>query len=212
MNLKKFLTISVAAASLAIPMSGQSSLLSSYKSKCDSLGTLVQERTTVKAGIRLTSVMKRGNFIDFYFSGSLGDIPWTHEDVEWFKHTLHEITPEEFAKYKIGNIYCDRVLIGNLVVPGPRNDGRPSEHKYRIRDPKASERPAMIRKEDRIVFDKGLTDRYIALWQSHGRYYEASTADGNGSAPLSIPPSRICTHRVMCFRSSFLCWKTPERM
>ena len=34
MNLKKFLTISVAAASLAIPMSGQSSLLSSYKSKC----------------------------------------------------------------------------------------------------------------------------------------------------------------------------------
>ena len=175
MNLKKFLTISVAAASLAIPMSGQSSLLSSYKSKCDSLGTLVQERTTVKAGIRLTSVMKRGNFIDFYFSGSLGDIPWTHEDVEWFKHTLHEITPEEFAKYKIGNIYCDRVLIGNLVVPGPRNDGRPSEHKYRIRDPKSSERPAMIRKEDRIVFDKGLTDRYIALWQSHGRYYEAST-------------------------------------
>lgn len=174
MMLRK-LAVSALAAALALPVSGQSSILSSYRNLCDSIGTLVKEHTTVKTGIKLNTVMKRGNFIDFYFSGSLGDIPWTHADMEWFRKTLHEIAPEEYARYKVGNIYCDRVPLGDLVLPAPGNDGKPAEHKFRTHDPKSSEKPSMVREEDRQIFEKGLTDRYIALWQSHGRYYEEAT-------------------------------------
>ena len=156
-------------------MHGQSQTLSSYKDICDTLSILVQEKTSVKSHLKLRSVMQRGGKIDFYFTSSIGDIPWTRQDLEWFKETLHQLAPKSYYGHKIGTIYCDKIPLTDIVFPAPGNDGKPAEHKYRIHDPKHSEGPSMVREENRQEFSKGLTDRYIALWQSHGRYYEEAT-------------------------------------
>ena len=42
-------------------------------------------------------------------------------------------------------------------------------------DYRSSEHP-FVEEEGGMIFRKGLTGRNIALWQSHGRYYEQKTA------------------------------------
>jgi hypothetical protein len=55
------------------------------------------------------------------------------------------------------------------------NDGRSSSNDYRISDPRKRNSPYMVQNPHNQSYNKGLSGRYIALWQSHGRYYEAKT-------------------------------------
>ena len=162
--LYKNLTALVIAVLLSWQAEGQSLVLSAYKTKCDTLSTLVKERTSVSANIKLQSVSRRSGTLDFHFSSGIGDVPWTKSDLEWLKKTLHDIAPAGYAHYKIGTIYCGQTPLGGMLTTAPGNDGRPAEHQWKVRDPLSSAAPAMVRQENGQNFRKGLSGRYIALW------------------------------------------------
>lgn len=164
----------ISAFSLRAERPPQSMILNAFRGTCDSLAVLIQERTSVKATIRLQSVELRNGVLDFHFTTGTGDIPWRKEDVEWLRQALHDIAPAEYSHYRIGKLYCGHTPLSELALQSPGNDGHPSVHKWRTHDPRNESVP-IVRPESGMEFSKGLSGRNIALWQSHGRYYEEKT-------------------------------------
>ncbi len=72
---KTILSILIIFASIGTSY-GQSTIAQDFKPVCDSLSRLIQERTSVKGELKTKAIMKRGNYLDFYFTESLGDYPW----------------------------------------------------------------------------------------------------------------------------------------
>ena len=101
---------------LNIPAHSQSSIVKDFRPACDSLRTLIPEKTTVKGGLRIKNILKRDGQLDFYFDESLGDFPFRRGDAEWFRNTLRSLFPEKYRSYSIGGIYTKNVDIKTLEV------------------------------------------------------------------------------------------------
>lgn len=145
-------------------------LADDFVSANDSLTVLLKERTTVSGITGLKNVMKRGKYIDFYFNSALGDFPWHKEDIKWFKNELENQLPESCRNFKIGKIFCNKMPLEQFATAHLGFDGNPSGKKE-ISDPRKKNFPMMVRNIHELEFEKGLDGRYIAMWQSHGRYY-----------------------------------------
>lgn len=170
MKLRHISTIALLLA-LSFNSFGQSKMLESYRELCDTLSTLLRMETGVKNVQELKSVMKRGNLLDFYFNDNLGDVPWTQAREKWFAKQIASLSAPEYRKYQVGEIYCGRLPLKELYTPVLNGGGKPAGSKYKINQPKCEAQ--IVERIGDLDFDKGLTGRHIALWQSHGRYFEA---------------------------------------
>ncbi len=135
----------------------------------DSLKVLLREKTTVATNPRITKILRRGNRLDFYFTRELGDFPWRSEDVRWLRTTLSSLFPEKYGKESLGEIFLGGTRLETLVTPPLGNDGKQHSYKYSFSD---RGRDAFITRIGERRFESGLDGRIIALWQSHGRYFE----------------------------------------
>ncbi|MGM9763658.1 MAG: xanthan lyase [Candidatus Cryptobacteroides sp.] len=147
----------------------QSRTAKELKPVCDSLAVLLKERTGVDNKLTLKNVTRRGSALDFYFDISLSDYPWRSEDIAWFRKTLRKMLPQKYCKYSIDRIYTNLLPYDVLDCPPLKNSGSPSKSKQRVKDP-SREKP-LVRSLDGQNFSKGLSGRHIAVWHSHGRYY-----------------------------------------
>lgn len=170
--IKRFLSSIIIAAALSGSAFAQSGIATDFKETCDSLATLLKERTSVKSLLRLKSVAKRGSKLDFHFTENLADYPWHKSDVKWFREELRNLFPEGYEKYSVGKIFCKTLSIDDLITPELTSDGENSKTEYKIHRKKVN---PLVSKISAIKYSKGLSGKHIALWQSHGRYYEAKT-------------------------------------
>ena len=139
----------------------QSEIVTDFKPVCDSLSVLITERTGVEGNVTVKSIMKRGSSLDFYFTESLGDYPWKDGDTRWFKNTLSKLIPEQYSRYKAGEIYSRGVALNHLVTPRVNSDGKPSSSRYKLRQ--HHEAPAVVTSLDSREFKKGMDGRHIAV-------------------------------------------------
>ncbi|MBQ9309840.1 MAG: xanthan lyase [Bacteroidales bacterium] len=147
--------------------SAQTALLKEFKPVCDSMTVLAKERFNVRSIVKLNKAMKRGGQLDLYFSKELSDYPWRDADIRWFKARLKELWP--VGSHSLGSIFCESVAFEDLGMPAIGNDGRPSASRYTV---KAAARNRFIERIGAHKADRGLDGRHIALWQSHGRYFD----------------------------------------
>ena len=145
-----------------------------FEPVCKSLDTLVYERTSVRGELKLRAVMKRGRYLDFYFSNSLSDLPWTLQDSRWFRNELKKRFPEKYRNYSLGQISSRGEKIEDLVTGELHYDGKPATDSYRVKAPATVRQ--IVERKDALSCPEGLDGRHIALWQSHGLYYEQSEA------------------------------------
>lgn len=143
-----------------------------FKSVTDTLRARLHRRTSVDASLKLNRVMKRGTTLNFIFSKELGDYPWRTNDKEWFEEQLRALMPNAYRSYKVGDILVEKDTLDNLLMPPLTATGKPASTRFRRSDPRSKTIP-LVRTEEQ--WNKGLSGRHIALWQSHGRYYEAKT-------------------------------------
>ena len=161
------------AVLFALPGLSKGKIAEDFGPACRELDSLLTERTGVEGELCLKSVMKRGRVLDFYFSVSLSDFPWRYDDYIWFCRELKSRFPEEYADYALGRISSRGEPLENLVAGEPGFSGEPDRDAYRIR--KSGKRPrTIVEKIGGQAFPEGLDGRHIALWQSHGLYYEQS--------------------------------------
>ena len=164
---KLLLTAALLLAGLALP--AQTAL--EFKTATDSLRARLHRRTTVDTALKLTRVAKRGTTLDFHFSKELGDYPLRPADIEWMRKQLLDLFPSAYRAYALGDIYAERRDVTFLPMPALNANGRPAETKLRRSDPRS--KTPLVRTDEH--WSRGLSGRHIALWQSHGRYYEAKT-------------------------------------
>ena len=168
----RHILISMPLIFMTIGANAQTAMLRALKPACDSLNVLIQERQGISSPkIGLNSIMKRGTTLDFYFTQSLCDCPWYEGDPEWFRNQLNDLFPEDYRSYTIGEIYTKKLTLDKLVTPRLGYDGKPAASVNRTSAP---ERKTMVVNVDKPDFKKGLEGRHIAIWQSHGRYYDRS--------------------------------------
>ena len=172
--MKRITSISLILLLIALPSLGQGRVSSDFKAVGDSLKVNLQKRTSVRSGLRLDKVMKRGDILDFYFSNEISDYPWTESDIKWFKSELKRLTPSSYRSYKQGEIFGKGVTLDELVTPPLYSDGKSHKSPIRVSDRRTMS--PLVRSADGTWFGKGLSGRHIALWQSHGRYYETKTS------------------------------------
>lgn len=164
------------AFSLSVCMSPELSAQSrdEFSRCCDTLTVHLKKRTGVSGDkLSIRKVLKRGKKLDFYFDQSLGDYPWHEEDVEWFRKEMKSCFPKKYSNWSIGEVFSKRSPLKEFVTPKLTYGGFPTKSLNRVVDPAAREKD-IVRRASSIKFSKGLEHRNIALWQSHGYYYEQS--------------------------------------
>ncbi|MBE6250529.1 MAG: xanthan lyase [Bacteroidales bacterium] len=149
---------------------GQTRIVDDFAPVCDSLSIRVSEMTGVEGELKLKTIMKRKTSLDFYFNESLGDFPWNRQNVKRFRSALHSLFPERYRNYKVGEIYSRNVDLDKLAMPPLTNDGNPPTNRHRVNNQNGKN--TLVTRLDIASPSKGLTGRHIALWQSHGRYYD----------------------------------------
>ena len=166
----RYISILAAFLTLGVSSRAQSAMIRDFKPVCDSLNTLLMERNGIASPkLSLNAIMKRGNTLDFYFTQSLCDCPWHEGDPEWFIQQLNDLIPEKYSSYSIGNVTTKKLTLDKLVTPRLGFDGTPSETAGRTGNPEVRQ---LVEEVDGIAFPKGLDGRHIAVWQSHGRYFD----------------------------------------
>ncbi len=151
----------------------QSRYVRDFKPAMDSLSVLLKERTTVSVPLKLKNVTLRDKELDLYFTEQMMDFPWRKNDVEWFRRQIENLFPESVKKYELGRIFSSGVALEELPMPLLGSDGRPVKSEFARKDPKG---PRLVKRVGEIKYPKGMTGRHIALWQSHGRYYEQASS------------------------------------
>ncbi len=154
----------------SLPVFGQSvPRTREFRTICDTLGARLERRTSVYQRISVTKVSRNGSTLDLTFNANLSYYPWHAADVQWFREELaREWTFKDFTP---GKIITNRYELDELATPVLGSDGKPSDYVHRTDDPRQA-RPRFIEQVGARTFPKGLSDRYIVLWQSHGRYYD----------------------------------------
>ena len=140
-----------------------------FKPAADSLAVLLRERTGVTSTLALDKLLRRGNKLDLYFKRELSDYPWREADIKWFRRQVEALFPESWSGWNLGGIYCRRTALDELKVSPLRDDGKALPAPFKV------ERKPAARLVTRIgepAYSKGLDGRHIALWQSHGRYFD----------------------------------------
>lgn len=144
---------------------------------CDSLETWLQQRTGVKEEFSLTRVRSRSGTLDLYFSAGLSYYPWHSADVGWARSVIDGFIREEDSACRLGRVYTNRYELSDLILPYVGNSGRPSGYSRMIGDPREKDSCALVHRIGAIPFPDGLDGRYIALWQSHGKYYDEASGE-----------------------------------
>ncbi len=145
-----------------------------FRTAADSLRARLERKTTVKSPLKLEKVMKRQGNLDFYFSKELSDFPMRAKDAETLRKDLEKLLPKSYSTYSIGEIFGNGTKLEDLVTPELGSNGKPVDNAYRTNDRRSSTTP-LVSPADGTFWKRGLSGRHIALWQSHGRYWEPST-------------------------------------
>lgn len=137
----------------------------------DSLTARLHRTTSVYSKIKINNIKQTGRNLDFYFDIGLSDIPWNDSTYKILKGELKTLLSAKYKNSVIRNIYANNIDIKKLITPIMGNDGRPA-NSQRISIDRRFDVSPLVREISATDFEKGLKGRNIAIWQSHGRYWE----------------------------------------
>ncbi|WP_165026582.1 xanthan lyase [Dysgonomonas sp. ZJ279] len=116
--------------------------------------------------VNIDSVIVQNKTIKLFAGINLSYIPFRKHDVDKIYSDIRNILPAEFAKYKM-ELITDTQKIEELV-PSNRDKKDVFSNK--------SDKPLITNISKIYTLDKGLQNRHLAIWQSHGWYYEQKLA------------------------------------
>ncbi|MBE6239984.1 MAG: xanthan lyase [Bacteroidales bacterium] len=166
---------------LFLTSNAQTSIVKDFKPACDSLRNLMIEKTSVRGGLKIKSILKRDGKLDFYFDESLGDFPFRRGDAQWFRNNLQCLFPSKYSSFKVGKVYTKNVDISTIEVASLSFKG--SSFKSHNRTQQPQNREDFVKGYKAQEYSKGLSGRNIALWQSHGYIYDSGARRWNWQRP-----------------------------
>ena len=160
---------------------------------CLAVGTAsaaeIDNRTRLEIGRTLSRIVARevsGGYVkvqgakasrgkvQIYASIGLSYYPFREQNVLAMYDSVRSILPQEFRKARI-ELITDRHEISELIPIAYRNPGviaKLKKQKRLIPFTNTAERPLVTPLGKHAAPARGLAGRHIALWQSHGRYFD----------------------------------------
>ena len=117
--------------------------------------------------IRIDSVAVDGKTLQLFANMSCAYIPFREDNVREIYNGVKRLIPDEFASHKL-EIYTNKRRIEELIPQALRNK---PDKKAKTFAP-AEGKPLITSISKAYTPTNGLHNRHIALWQSHGYYYE----------------------------------------
>ena len=137
--------------------------------QCDTLTARCNRRFGVDGLVKLDKVLIREGNLDLYFGRGLSDYPWHEADVLWFLDEFSRESEAQLGTYTIGHCMASGCRLEELATPLLSRNGKSPEFVYADRVPA---RIPLVKRSGARRIARGLEGRHIALWQSHGFYYD----------------------------------------
>ena len=132
--------------------------------------TRITGREVAGSWVRIQRVKSSRSRVQLYASVGLSYYPFREENVQAIYDSVRALLPASFRKARI-ELYTDGRLIEELIPLACRTV-QPRRRRDRVVPfVNPSARP-LVSPLDRRTPSAGLAGRHIALWQSHGRYFD----------------------------------------
>ena len=165
---------------LLLPVHAQAARDKELVPMADSISNYLREKTTVRSYVSIenATVLKDGT-LRLTLSRSLVDHPLRDREIKDLYAIAQKLLPKKYSQYsKKLSLYADKKPIeyyksryyASTPASGPVKDHRKYAGQYH--DKLAA--PLVRRIDAAVRPTRGLQNRHIALWQSHGWYYEQS--------------------------------------
>lgn len=135
----------------------------------NNIGTYLTEfaNKDVKTGrIKIDSVNMKGKTISLFAGVNLSYIPFQKNEVDVIYNKIKYQLPEKYKKYKV-ELITDTRKVEDLVLFG--------KDKKQLFANKL-DKPLIANLSQPYIADRGLQNHHLAIWQSHGWYYEQKLA------------------------------------
>jgi len=140
--------------------------LSSDKQKeISELLTRMLDREVLGAKTNVTRVVDSGNRLTLYASIGMSYYPFREQSVAAIYDSIRSVLPASLARRRL-SLVTDKHPIEELI-PQPYRSGRRGKTFTNT-----SARPLVTRLSSPVTPANGLSGRHIAVWQSHGRYFD----------------------------------------
>lgn len=169
---KKSAFLFLALLTVLSPVFSQEMVNEKLKKNLNTCLSHIYEETLLRPGkvtVDSIAMNKRKKTIELYTNLSLSYLPMRENTVNLIYDSIRFYLPREQKNYRI-KMFSDRQEIGELV-PNLYRENIPKDKDriiaHRVKTPLITKLSAPV-----TTFDKGLTNNHIALWPSHGYYYE----------------------------------------
>lgn len=166
-RLRNALLAVVPAIMLTVPAALQArELTSGQRREIADMLTRMVGREILGGSVKVDRLKTAGDKLEIYASVGLSYYPFREENVQAMYDSVRSVLPAEYAKYKL-SLITDNHRIEDLIPHYYRTSSRGG-----VRFTNRSERPLVRRLSSQNTPAEGLAGRHIAMWQSHGRYFE----------------------------------------
>ena len=180
--MKRSLLTYLAVLALCFSASGatvaQQIPVDSLKKSIGCLLTRVAQRQVRTCPVQVSSLVVKGGEVRIITTIPMSYYPVREERLDALCDSVRLLLPMKWQRHKI-NIIADGQPLRNLI---PRY--------YRISEKRqkpfvnGSSGGQLVRRERPYTISKGLAERHIALWQSHGRFFDSKLNDWRWQRPL----------------------------
>lgn len=167
MNVRRHFLLSLLAASLFPHTGGAQELPTDVRQEIGRFLDAAARKEISVGRISIDSVAVEGNTLQLFANMNCAYIPFREDNVAEIYQGVSALLPAEFAKYKL-QIRTNKHSIEELVPQALRSK---KDKKAKTFNPTVS-KPLVTDVSAPYTPTNGLQNRHIALWQSHGRYYE----------------------------------------
>ena len=167
MNVRRYFLLSLLAASLFPHTGGAQELPTDVRQEIGRFLDAAARKEISVGRISIDSVAVEGNTLQLFANMNCAYIPFREDNVAEIYQGVSALLPAEFAKYKL-QIRTNKHSIEELVPQALRSK---KDKKTKTFNPAVS-KPLVTDVSAPYTPTNGLQNRHIALWQSHGRYYE----------------------------------------
>lgn len=131
----------------------------------------IVSREVTGANVRIQSIKASRGRVQIYATIGLSYYPFREKNTKALYDSIRTILPREYRKARL-ELYTDKHRIEELIPLAYRTN-LPKKKKDRpITFVNHSAQPLVTRLSSNISPSQGLKGRHIALWQSHGRYFD----------------------------------------
>ena len=165
--MKRQVKYALLAAALLPQISNAQELSADVRQKIGDLLDNVALKEISVGRVKIDSVAVEGKTLQLFANMNCAYIPFREDNVAEIYQGVAALLPAEFAKHEL-QIWTNKRCIEDLIPQALRSK---KDKKAKVFNPAVS-KPLVTKVSAPYAPTNGLQDKHIALWQSHGWYYE----------------------------------------